>query len=119
MKTFPDLGAKKPSRLRKKRLRKPISEEIRQIAHNLLNQLSVINLCSFKLHGASTGYLPSTIANDLEALERAVQDATRLAEQLAQAIVESGPVVEPGTPTLVKLRRQTNNILPFFAPQRR
>ena len=84
-----------------------------------MNQLSVINLCSFKLHGASTGYFPSAIANDLEALERAVLDATRLAEQLAQVIVESAPIVEPGTPTLVKLRHQTNNILPFFEPQRR
>jgi len=119
MKTFPDLGAKKPSRLRRKRLRKPVSDEIHQIAHNLFNQLSVINLCSFKLHGASKDYFPSAIANDLEALERAVLDATRLAEQLAEAIVESAPIVEPGIPTLVKLRHQTNNILPFFAPQRR
>jgi hypothetical protein len=42
-----------------------------------------------------------------------------LAEQLAEAIVESAPIVEPGIPTLVKLRHQTKNILPFFAPQRR
>ena len=119
MKTLTGPGAKNSSRLRKKRLRNPVSDEIHQIAHNLLNQLSVINLCSFKLHGESTSDFASAMANDLEALERAVQDATRLAEQLAQAIVESGPIVEPGAPTLVKLRHQTNNILPFFAPQRR
>ena len=49
MKTFPGASSQSTPGFRKKRSRNPLPDEIYQIAHQLFNQLSVINLCSFKL----------------------------------------------------------------------
>jgi len=88
-------------------------QKFHQIVHNLFNQLSVINLCSFKLRGAVPGHVGPAITNDLQTLERAVDDATLLAERLSQAIMGLASNSEPKAPP------QNNNVLPLFAASRR
>jgi hypothetical protein len=117
MKTFP--GAQSTPRFRKKPQRKQVPAAICQIAHDLFNQLSVINLCSFKLHGAGRDIVEPVITNDLQTLDRAVEDAMLLAERLSQAITESASLTELKTPRLVKSRPQANNVLRLFAANRR
>jgi hypothetical protein len=119
MKTFPGANSQSISRFRKKRQRKQVPAEIHQLAHDLFNQLSVINLCSFKLHVTVRDLVGSAATNDLQTLDRAVEDAILLAERLSQAIVESASHTELKTPRLVKSRPQANNVLRLFAANRR
>jgi hypothetical protein len=79
-----------------------VPAEVHQFAHDLFNQLTVINLCSFNLHLAVRDIVGPAITNDLQTLDRVVKDAMRLAERLSQAIVESPSHTEPKTPRLVK-----------------
>jgi hypothetical protein len=119
MKTFPSTNPPIPCHVRKKRATKPAPIEIHQLAHDLFNQLSVINLCSFKFHVAVRDLVGPAATNDLQTLDRAVEDAILLAERLSQAIVESASHTELKTPRLVKSRPQANNILRLFAANRR
>jgi hypothetical protein len=115
MKTFPGANSQSPLRFRKKRQRKQVTAEIHQLAHDLFNQLSVINLCSFKLHVAVCDLVGPAATNNLQTLDRAVEDAMLLAERLSQAIVDSEAVIELKTPRLVKSRPQADNVLRLFA----
>jgi hypothetical protein len=119
MKRFPGASSQSNPGFCKKCEIKQVPAEIHQIAHNLFNQLSVINLCSFKLRGAVPGHVEPAITNDLQTLERAVEDATLLAEQLSQAIGALASNSEPKAPRLVKVPSQNNNVLPLFAANRR
>jgi hypothetical protein len=114
MKTFLGPNSRSISRFRKKRQRKQVPAAIRQIAHDLLNQLSAINLCSFGLCAAARGIVGSTVTNDLQTLGRAVEDAMLLAERLPQMIVESEALIEPKAPRPFKSPPQANNILWLF-----
>jgi len=119
MKKFSGASSQSTAGFRKKRAIKQVPAEIHQIVHNLFNQLSVINLCSFKLRGAVPGHVGPAITNDLQTLERAVDDATLLAERLSQAIGALESISEPKAPRLVKAPPQNNNVLPIFAASRR
>jgi hypothetical protein len=117
MKTFPGASSQSIPGLRKKRSHKSLPDEIHQIAHHLFNQLSVINVCSFKLK--DTLRVGRTASSDLDLLERAVGDATEWAERLSQVISDSAQAVKPKKPAPTKVREQTNNVVPLFALRRR
>ncbi|HEV8723065.1 MAG TPA: hypothetical protein VGW77_20820 [Candidatus Binatia bacterium] len=119
MKRLPGTSSQSTPGFRKKCEIKQVPAEIHQIAHNLFNQLSVINLCSFKLRGAVPDHVGPAVANDLQTLERAVEDATLLAEELSQAIAALAAISEAKAPRLVKAPPQNNNVLPLFAASRR
>jgi hypothetical protein len=119
MKRFPGTSSQSTAGFRKKCAIKQVPAEIQQIAHNLFNQLSVINLCSFKLRGAVPSHVGPAMTNDLQTLERAVEDATLLAEQLSQAIEALASISEAKAPRLVKASPQNNNVLPLFTVSRR
>jgi hypothetical protein len=120
MKIFPSIDPPNPPRhLRKKRATKPVSIEIHRTVHSLCNQLSVINLCSFKLSGSLGNSVGPGTSDDVEKLQQAVQDATISAEQVSQIIAAAGVLVEPKTPRVVQSQPQANNVLPLFAPARK
>jgi hypothetical protein len=100
------------SRFRKKCRRNEV--EIQQLAHDLLNQLSVINLCSFKLHVVMRELLGPAVTDNLQALDQSVEDAMRLAERLSQAIVASSSHTSTKA-RLVKSPIKAENILRLFA----
>ena len=54
-----------------------------RIVHELINQLTVLNLVGHDILSASRGGPTAIIARDSEIFERAIHDATLLAEQLA------------------------------------
>ncbi|HWP23201.1 MAG TPA: hypothetical protein VNM15_03300 [Candidatus Binatia bacterium] len=64
-----------------------LPEEAREIAHQLLNQLSVLNFCCFRVRNkaASAGALKG----ETERLARAIEEATLCAERLSRAIATS------------------------------
>lgn len=118
MKTFPGAASPSTPGLRKKRSRQPLPHEIHQIAHQLFNQLSVINLCSFKLHDKLQDTLScsgeTAMSGDLEMLERAVVEATRWAERLSQVVLEPPPPAEFKKQPPVTSAEQSNNVFPLF-----
>jgi len=70
------------SELPNKRVHGPDSNKVREIAHELMNQLTVIELCVFHL-----GSMDRPVgATPLATLERTVKHALRTAKQLAAQI---------------------------------
>jgi hypothetical protein len=62
------------------------ASRVGQIAHELINQLSVLNLIGYKV--ISQNQLRSAAPNDhdLDKFQRSIQEATLLAEQLAHCV---------------------------------
>jgi hypothetical protein len=119
MKTFPRTNPPTPRHVRKKRATKPLPIEIQRIAHSLFNQLSVINLCVFKLSGSLEDSVVRGISDDIGKLQQAVQDAAISAEQLSQIVADATLLAEPKTPRIVRSQPQANNVLPLFGPARK
>jgi hypothetical protein len=106
MKTFPNASSQSMTGPRKKRLHQPLSREMHQIAHHLFNQLSVINLCTFKVQARSRGAGDQAVSDDLKLLQRAVEEATHWAEQLSHIISQAAPPTEGKNPRPSKLRNK-------------
>jgi hypothetical protein len=68
-----------PSKIARRKLRRDSSQ---QLIHGLLNQLSVINLCSFKMRGRRGAPEVGVYERELNTIERAVNEASELAEAL-------------------------------------
>ena len=79
MATFPMAINPKRDELTNQRARQLDAKDERDIVHDLMNQLTVIDLCVFQLRSTLD---PFTLA----ALERAVEDALRSAKCLCAAI---------------------------------
>lgn len=87
-----------------------------RIAHELINQLTVVNLVGHDILSASTSGPAATTARDREIFARAMHDATVLAEQLADylaaqqvnaAAAQNPTIREHGQ--VVRLLRSVNN----------
>ncbi|HYA30833.1 MAG TPA: hypothetical protein VEI95_18595 [Acidobacteriota bacterium] len=63
-------------------LPEPITNAVRETAHQLMNQLTVIDLCVFQLRYTAR----PTSTTSLDALERAVDKAVKSAKLLSQQI---------------------------------
>ena len=74
---------------------KPIdrANEARRTLHEMLNQLSVVSLYSFKIRGSlrREHETPSRADGDLKALEHVVEEIVQLADRLAREIGACAP----------------------------
>ena len=86
------------------------ASEARRTLHEMLNQLSVISLYSFKIRGSLRREYetPSRADGDLQALERVVEEIVQLADRLAKEIGECA------TTRAGKLRVKAGNVYPLF-----
>jgi hypothetical protein len=66
----------------------PARHAVGELAHDLFNQLTVINLCSAQLSASVRGTGDNGVAANLDMLERSAEEATRLAERIAQTMGE-------------------------------
>ena len=84
---------------RKDLLRKHASGSgiMRELAHDLMNQLTVIDLCIFQLREASPPATAVTSPADLARIARVVESALRTAKRLSLEI--SSPTGKPGEHT--------------------
>ena len=57
-----------------------------RIVHELINQLSVLNLVSFKISIRLESQAPPSPNRDLETLKDSIREATRLCEELARQV---------------------------------
>ena len=118
MKSLPDAGSPNRPGFPKKRSPKPLPEEIRQIAHQLLNHLSVVNLCSFNLKSKLAGTTAAALSRDTELLERSVEEATACAKRLSQVAAESASRAPTKKSVPLKPAEQIDNSVPLLAPTR-
>jgi len=119
MKTLPGDGFQSSLRPRKKKQsRKALPDEVHEITHQLLNQLSVINLCSFKVKSTLRGGGDPVLGGDLDLLERAIEGATGSAERLSQVITDLTPVAKAKKAAPSRSVEQTGNVVQLFSRQR-
>ena len=85
-----DLHAKK--RVREQKSERPLSPESREILHDLLNQLTVINLCCFQFRAAENVLDPSLRAA-IDRIETTIVDVTSLLAKLPQGIYSTSASV--------------------------
>jgi hypothetical protein len=87
-------------------------EDLHRFAHEIANQLTIINLSCFKLRGALAKGLPASPLGDLERVERAVLEMTNLVQTLGRP--EDDPTTNPQAPA-----SQTTNVYRLFDAQDR
>jgi hypothetical protein len=93
------------------------ANEARRILHEMLNQLSVINLYSFKIRGSlrRERESPSRADSDLKALEHVVEEIVQLADRLAKEIGACAATrAAHGAARAGKSRRKAGNVLRLF-----
>ena len=88
MATFPMTTKPNRDELPNQRARQRDAQDGREILHDLMNQLTVIDLCAFQLR---SNVSPFTLSS----LERAVENALRTAKRLAAEI--SSEAAKPGS----------------------
>ena len=98
---------------------KPVdrANEARRTLHEMLNQLSVISLYSFKIRGSlrREHEIPSRADNDLKALEHVVEEIVQLADRLAKEIGECATTRPSHSATRAhKSRLKTGNVYRLF-----
>jgi hypothetical protein len=74
------------------------SDIMRELFHDLMNQLTVIDLCIFQLRAASPPATAVTSPADLAQIARVVEQALRTAKRLSLEI--SSPTGKPGEHTV-------------------
>ena len=98
---------------------KPIdrANEARRILHEMLNQLSVISLYSFKIRASlrREHETPSRADSDLKALEHVVEEIVQLADRLAKEIGACAATrATHGAARAGKSRRKAGNVYRLF-----
>lgn len=100
---------------------KPIdrANEAHRILHEMLNQLSVISLYSFKIRGSlrrkHDDEAPSRADGDLKALEHVVEEIVQLADRLAKEIGACAATRATHGPARAgKSRRKAGNVYRLF-----
>jgi len=98
---------------------KPVdrADEARRILHEMLNQLSVISLYSFKIRGSlrREHETLSPADSDLKALEHVVEEIVQLADRLAKEIGECATTRAPhGAARANKSPLKTGNVYRLF-----
>jgi hypothetical protein len=81
------LSSKKGDRLKEKVTKHKV-RKLNCQAHDVTNQLSVINLCCFKLRVLLTGKLDEHQLRELDAIEIAVAEATKLLEKFRRSLID-------------------------------
>lgn len=99
----------KKNKLRKRKTYKPPSCEIHQLIHEVLNQLTVMNLCCFKFRMAAAELLRPSVLADIDRIESAVIEITTLLEKLSQAKT-------PTTAECTQPEPNSHNVYPLFKP---
>jgi len=109
----------KKNKTRKPKSVEPPSPDLRQLVHEIFNQLTVMNLCCFKFRGAVGRTIDLTVLADVDRMEKAIADLTVLLENLPRpktsALIECAPPDAPPVDAGA-VQSQPNNVYPLFKP---
>ena len=111
----------KKNKTRKPKSVEPPSPDLRQLVHEIFNQLTVMNLCCFKFRGAVGRTIDLAVLADVDRMEKAIADLTVLLENLPRPKTSAPidcaqPDALPVDSTAVQ--PQPNNVYPLFKPLR-
>lgn len=88
MKTLSELFSRNECHAENERISESRAKPIHELAHDLFNQLTVINLCGENLSISLQDSDDPGITRNLDMLARAAEEATKLAERIAQFLAE-------------------------------
>lgn len=111
-----------PTRLspKKTRSRKPDASaaEIHRLVHEIVNHLTVMNLCCFKFRAAAEARVPSSLA-DIDRMESAVAEIAALLDNIAKAKTPKpldGSLPDPRQSEPLQGQSQPSNVYLLFKP---
>src|SRR5437762_9242986 len=93
----------KKNKTRKPKSVEPPSPDLRQLVHEIFNQLTVMNLCCFKFRGAVGRTIDLTVLADVDRMEKAIADLTVLLENLPRP--KTSALIECAPPDATRRRR--------------
>jgi hypothetical protein len=115
METFlqwPGVKRQRPDKIKAKPKRQP---QIGKLTHNLLNQLSVIQLSCFSLRQRLKKN-PDFSLSELDAMEKAILEAAELSQTIYAKLKESGDRNQRGAELTAPLPASKTNVYPFPKP---
>ena len=91
MKTLAEIESRNEPRADKERLSESSANPVGELVHDLFNQLTVMNLCGANLSVSWQDSDDPRFARNLDMLKRAAEEATKLAERIAQLTAGQKP----------------------------
>ena len=94
------------------------SPEIHRVVHEMVNHLTVMNLCCFKFREAAIARLPAESLADIADMEAAVERIAALLDDLTKSAMTNShnriaPERRPTQP-MSQESRSSNNVYPLF-----
>jgi len=91
MKTLARIFSQNETRAENEQASESIANPVRELVHDLFNQLTVMNLCGANLSVSWQDSDDPGFARNLDMLKRAAEAATKLAERIAQFNADPKP----------------------------
>ena len=108
----------KKTRLRKQAPEDASSSETQRLVHEIVNHLSVMNLCCFKFRAAQA-YLPPSSLADIDRMETAVAEIAALLGNIAKSKTpkpSDSPLSDPRQSEPPQVQAQPSKVYHLFKP---
>jgi len=116
---IPTRVSPKKTRSRKQASEDASASEIRRLVHEIVNHLTVMNLCCFKFRAAAEARLPSGALADIDRMENAVAEVALLLDDIAKSKTPKpldSPLPDPRRPEPLQSQSQPSNVYLLFKP---
>jgi hypothetical protein len=110
----------KKTRSRKQTPEDTSASETHRLVHEIVNQLSVMNLCCFKFRAAQA-YLPPSSLADIDRMETAVAEIAALLANIAKSKTpkpSDSPLPDPCQSEPPQVQAQPSKVYHLFKPTR-
>jgi hypothetical protein len=110
----------KKTRSRKQTPEDASTSETQRLVHEIVNQLSVMNLCCFKFRAAQA-YLPPSSLADIDRMENAVTEIAALLGNIAKSKTPKpldSPLPDPRQAEPPQVQAQPSKVYHLFKPTR-
>jgi hypothetical protein len=110
----------KKTRSRKQTPEDASTSETQRLVHEIVNQLSVMNLCCFKFRAAQA-YLPPSSLADIDRMENAVTEIAALLGNIAKSKTPKpldSPLPDPRQSEPPQVQAQPSKVYHLFKPTR-
>jgi len=110
----------KKTRSRKQTPEDASTSETQRLVHEIVNQLSVMNLCCFKFRAAQA-YLPPSSLADIDRMENAVTEIAALLGNIAKSKTPKpldSPLPDPRQSESPQVQAQPSKVYHLFKPTR-
>lgn len=108
----------KKTRSRKQTLEDASASETHRLVHEIVNQLSVMNLCCFKFRAAAEARVPSSLT-DIDRMENSVTEIAALLGNIAKSKTPKpldSPLPDPRQSEPPQVQSQPSKVYHLFKP---